>query len=111
MVHPKQVISPDLPGRKVGIIGCAADTLPAAKHVVDADVLIHHATSPTVCPSYPEFMHEQPTRQDQSSPCCVLALKAVIWLPASSNKLLRAQAHPANKTESVMPLLLLSIQC
>ncbi|KAK9862524.1 hypothetical protein WJX84_006099 [Apatococcus fuscideae] len=47
MVHPKQVISPDLPGRKVGIIGCAADTLPAAKHVVDADVLIHHATSPT----------------------------------------------------------------
>ncbi|KAK9821050.1 hypothetical protein WJX74_006080 [Apatococcus lobatus] len=43
-VDPAQVISPDLPGRKVGIMGCAADTLPAAIHLDAADVLVHPAT-------------------------------------------------------------------
>ena len=47
-VTPAQVISPDLPGRKVGIMGCAADTLPAAVHLDGADVLVHPATSATV---------------------------------------------------------------
>ena len=47
-VHPWQVISPDLPGRKVAILGCAADTLPAAGHIQDADVLVHHASHPRV---------------------------------------------------------------
>ncbi len=43
-VEPAQVISPDLPGRKVGIMGCAADTLPAAIHLDAADILVHPAT-------------------------------------------------------------------
>ena len=47
-VDPTQVISPDLPGRKVGIMGCAGDTLPAASHLEGADVLVHPVTSAAV---------------------------------------------------------------
>lgn len=47
-VEPAQVISPDLPGRKVGILGCAADTLPAANYLDGADILVHPVTSAAV---------------------------------------------------------------
>ena len=60
------MISPDVPGRRVAVLGCAADTMCAAQHVQDADILVHQASAPAadsqqvcshiLCPSQRSFL-------------------------------------------------------